>query len=494
MTRPNSRLIVSFIGRADLRSVGLGDAGAEPVRSDDGLGPILRLLDYLTLRGLCRASDTSLLLFDDRPTSDVRRKFCNALRARLPGMGIDAIPVRLHPMDLPAGPTDLNALYYAVWSAIPGGDGRPEEVIFHLSSGTPAMQVTLLLAANCLPLKKARLFETSVEQKAIEIAPPYVIATRENKAVRSRDRSTLSQRARDALLKLTVVDDPLAEAAYATLYKAATRKDSSVTVLIQGPTGSGKWHAAEQFAAWRGGGSVQSLLPPVPSAPTAAASVLIRRLDAWPAQALTGLGAWRVAHPDIAVVGTFRTDVNTSAPLDVIARDGLVGAELVSLPALGARTDVVKLAEAVTERSGIWDGKIKQRLQYELLTDVYPRGLHDLISVLRGAASRSKGEHPERAGYLEAKQLADAGEARALLSECFQVLAGLAFGKGRLSLAQVMSIIEAVVVQSARAEGRKQSEVAELLGCSQQHVANVLRQKIRLSDWHTQLTPNDEAL
>jgi transcriptional regulator of acetoin/glycerol metabolism len=324
------------------------------------------------------------------------------------------------------------------------------------------------------------------------MALPYVIAVRENKAARARDLPRISAAARRRLLPHTVVEDPIVEAAYAALHKAATRRRGTPTVLISGPSGSGKWHAARQFAAWRATEKSEWLSPTLPDSLDAVSTVLIRRLDTWPTEKLLELSSWRLRHADVAVAATWRTDVVPAAPLEAVARHGLVGAEQVPLPALSARRDIVSLGESIAEQNGISDGKIKQRLQYDLLTDVYPRNLHDLKTVLATAASRSKGHHPERAAYLEADHLADVGEAQALLYEAYQVLVGLHFSKGRPNLDEILDIVRALVIRCAQAHGRTEKQVGALLGCSQQAVSKSLKQKIRLSDWKTRLSLSDE--
>lgn len=493
-----SRLIVSFVGDRDLQALGLRTARASeapPVESDQS--PILRLVNHLSAQGLCAPAHTRLMLFDDDgPGQDTRQRFCHQLPQVLREIGLGGLPVERCPIKLQGGPTDLNGLYHGVWSAIPKGSRQPDEIVFHLSSGTPAMQVTLLLAAHCLPIKNVRLYETSREQGTVEVTPPYVLAAREIQRFRSRSRPNLGKKATDTLLPGTVIDDAVVAGAYAALHKAATRRSQSgfaPTLVIGGPSGSGKWHAARQFGHWRGGDVVQWLEPaPIwTEASTTPSTVLVRRLDSWPPEALARLSAWRLSWPQVAVAATWRTDVSAAAPLSVVARDGLQGAEHVLLPALSARSDIVALGKAIASLAGIWDGKLQERLQYELLTDIFPHNLHDLQSVLVTAANLSKGPHPERAAYIEARQVADAAEARSLLGEAFKTLVGLHFGVGRPTLDEVLDLVRAMVVRCAQAEGRTQADVAELLQCSQSTVSKVIQQPIDLRHWRTRLAARD---
>jgi len=174
MARPKRRLIISFIGNTDLKALGINPPRTDPPGPDQS--PIQRLLGGLP-------SDSQavrlVLLDDDRAGVDLRARFCDRLREQLPELGIDGVEVERSPVTLPDGPTDLSALYEQVWKAIPtSGPDSADEVVFHLTSGTPAMQLTLLLASQSLRLDEARLFETSREQGVREFKPPYALALR----------------------------------------------------------------------------------------------------------------------------------------------------------------------------------------------------------------------------------------------------------------------------------------------------------------------------
>jgi hypothetical protein len=458
------RLIVSFIGDRDIKYL--------PPQGED-MSPILRLL--IGLPGGLRPERTRLMLFDDDiPPKRERLDFCERLEAFLPELGLAGLTIERHPIAMPAGPTDMNCLYEAVWAAIPkSSKARADEVVFHFSSGTASMQATLLLAANCLRLDRVRVIETSRQYHVLEMRLPYVLAARDiREQERARARPGLDAEARETLLPETVIDDPLVEAAYAALYKAVVdEKKRPARVLVRGPEGSGKWHAAQQFAHWRGVTTVHWLEAAATPDLPAGVTVLIRHLDTWPAGALARLTLLAAERPDLAMVATLRTDRPQMASPEVLASEGLRGAGQVELPALGVRGDVAALGESLARQLGLKDGLLKERFQHEWLTDVFPRNLHDLKSLLATADLYGPHGHPDRAAYRQARHRL-AAEHR--LAEAWQALAAMDFGPGRPSLDERLAAIRAATVQRVSAQGRTQQETGELLGLSRSTVQAIL--------------------
>jgi len=483
MARPKRRLIISFIGNTDLKALGFNPPRPDQPGPDQS--PIQRLLGGLPSDS---QSVRLVLLDDDRTGADLRARFCDRLREQLPELGIDGVEVEHCPVTLPDGPTDLSALYEQVWKAIPtSGPDSADEVVFHLTSGTPAMQLTLMLASQSLRLDEARLFETSREQGVRELKPPYTLALRrkrERERVAYQSPGSLSDAARKGLLKGTVVEDTLAESAYAALHKAAGNRKQPPRVLISGPTGSGKWHACRQFARWRKCQDPVIWTDPAhcPELPKGT-TLLIRRLDTWPESAWQTLAQLADEHRDLAIAATFRID---RRPTDALV--GLLPVQI-RLPALGARTDVVALAESLAGELGILDGKLKERLQHDLFTNVYPRSLHELKSLLATANAYSPGAHPERKAYLQARDL---HEARQLLDEAWQVLTGMDFGVGRHQLDDVLKAIRAAVVRCALTDGRSQEETGALLGLSQSTISEILKAELDPQLWQS-LTESDHG-
>jgi hypothetical protein len=472
MAKQPTRLILSFIGNTDLKF-------QEPQGNDKS--PILRLLlasldcnTDLQKQRYIPADSTRLILFDDDRDGDARAQFCEKLREQLPELGLAGLTLERYKIEIPKpkSETELTALYEQVWKAIPtSGADSVDEVVFHLSSGTPAMHLTLMLAAESLRLEQSRLFATSREEGVVELKPPYALALR-NKRERDRVKYpkplVLESKVRKELLKNnTVVDDAVVASEYAALYKAATNRKQPQRVLVRGAAGTGKWWACQQFAAWRGAEKViwhdPAQCPEVPDG----ATLLIRWLDAWSEAEMQRLMMLADERRDVAIVATYR--IEQMQPKS--ASEGLRGAVQIELPTLGSRSDVVELGESLARQLGFMDGKIKERLQYELLNDGYPDNLHSLKELLATTGAHSPGKHPERDAYLQAR---DAQEAESLLNEACRVLMNMDFGPERHSLNEVIKDIKFAVVQRASASGRNQEEVAYLLGCSQPTVSSII--------------------
>lgn len=493
-----SRLIISFIGSVDLNCLGI--VVDRPTRPGD-MSPVVRLLCHLAQKKLCPPRSTRLMLFDDRPETGERRQFKEVLAAQLPGLGLGGLRLDLKPLALPGGPTDLHALYESVWANIPTtGPDAADEVLFHISSGTPAMQATLLLASNCLPLKCARLFETSTRGAEEKILPYRLAAQAVNRRIETGPPPRLAKDAFRELLPNTVIDDVLVQATYAALYRAASRsrRADGPDLLLSGPAGSGKLHAAKQFARWRRQGVVTCLSAAdldLDGAFPQRASVIIPHLDDWPADSLVRLQTWRAARPDLAVVATWRTDRLSSAPLSEVARVGLTNASHLALPALSTRSDISRVGEAVAHEAGIWSAKVRQRLDYELKTQVYPQGLHDLRRVLSEAALHSESEHPGQDGHSRARAINDAVRDQDTLRRVLEGIGALRFDPSAgAGLLETLEVVKSLLVRITVARYGTQHESARVLGMSSQWVQKTLRgNAMQLPAWVEQLGPHSAS-
>lgn len=488
--KPFNRLIVSFIGNTDLDYL-------PPIANE--CSPILRLLLALgNIEPHVDPGNTRLLLFDDQKTNakpqqtharprKTRAQFTVELQGLLPECGLGSLQVELKPLVLPTGPTDLNALYEGVRGAIPrSGMDCADEVLFNVTSGTSAMQLTLLLISQALPLRQVRIFENSREQGVQEVRLPYVLAARELNKQPAAANPKLEQNARNRLIPGSIVKNAQVAKAYARLYKAAKSTAYPVRVLVMGATGTGKWHACRQFAVWRETEVREWLTPAVkPDDMPEQATLLIRQLDAWSLQALHSLSALTAQRPDLAIVASYRNDVPAACTdQQSVLSEGLRGAIQVELPALSARADeVVELAMALAQQMGIKVGKLKERFAYDWVTDIYPRNLHDLQSFLATADAGSAGLHPDAAVYRQARNLQNA---RDILAEASKILSAMDFGPERHRLDDVLKVIRATTVRLLREQSLSQERVGLRLGFDQRTVSKIEGEVLDMHLWQTQ--------
>lgn len=468
------RLIVSFVGHQDLKHFQI-DSGPPPQRGADS-SPILRLLQALNDRG--ELGGAKLLLFDDEPASGRRKQFATALtqasqQAGLPVDIPDPVPITGHD-----GPTDLDGLFWAVWDKLnlPAAQ-RPDDIVFHVTSGTPAMHLTMMLAALCL-YERSRIFETSNRPgaSASEIRPPYGIALKKRSRPHASAARGLPDRARNTLLPGLVVEDAVAVAEFAALYRTA-QSTKPPRVLIRGPAGSGKWWAARQFARWRGKGHAQvewldaaslDACPPI----TVKSTILIRHLDRWDEGRLHALQAWCVRNPLAAVAATWRDDRPPRVALNQVTEIGLRAAAQVCLPAFFARDDKLALAKAMAKEQGLLTTKMHARLQHQMLAPSAPKSLHELAQVLAHAASRSDSRNIEREAFDQGLQMLQAQESLAALHAAFERILELRFEDCKLET--VLEDVKHAAVRLASMQGRTHAEIAAILGCSRATVGNWL--------------------
>lgn len=454
---PLRQLVVSFIGRQDINNWG---------KTGEDRSPIFRLVAHLFERPQYPLADTRfLLLWEDDPAKPEQRAFVDTLAQDFEAYGWEDLDFCPTPLVLPRGPTDLDALYSLSWKAILKQKGRGDpEVVFNVTSGTAFMQATLILAAECLPLRRPRLFEMSKQHNVQEILLPYVIASRERRTPRGPTASPhLPEATRRSLLPHTVIDDPAAERAYAAIHKEALQPTVSPRLLVLGPAGSGKWHALRQFAQWRGGREIHRFEQEGPLEVPENACLLIRWLDRWNPQQLETLNTLSARRPDIAIGATFRTDARDALMSIGPARGSLPGATVAVLPSLAVREDFVDLGIAAAERLGIMSGKIRERLQRELerQTRNLPRGLHDLETLVRTAQRHSTGRHPDEAAFKAAAAVLDTEE---MLAELFRRLHALDFAGGEMPFKDVVDDLEKAVVLRVLAVNPSKTAAERLLG------------------------------
>jgi hypothetical protein len=439
------------------------------------MSPVVRLL--ASYPAALVPAETELLLLDDEPGNEERRQFAQELREALPELGLGELTVTLEPVDLPHGATDLDDLYRAVWPLIQRlGRNRDRELVIHFSSGTPAMQFTLTLAAYCSRRAVAKLYETSPRGGVKEMTLPYVLAARE---IRGRDHAApvnrLSREARKSLQDNTVVDNLAVQTAYSALFKAARSGHwPPPRIRIHGPSGSGKWHAAKQFALWRDRPQVMLQDGVDDLEIPEEATVLIRHLDRWSPNGLRRLALLSETRDDIALVASFRSDRAPHAPLRALEESGLLGAAQIEMPALGGRDDVQAVGEAIARQLGMADGKLRARMATEWISDTYPGGMHDLKSLLATAGLQSGGKHAEFSAFNRASQLRKGDD---MLDRAWDKLVALANGGSDIGMDELVKWIEYALVFKTRQLVSSQEKTGERLGISQPRVSEILRNR-----------------
>ncbi len=470
MPRKNkTRLVISFIGDTDVNYI-------TPTERD--MSPILRLLQKLPgTRPIIAPYDTKLVLFvDDKPGETKRADFAADLEQLLPKMGLGDL--QLEPIQIQLDrPTDLRGLYSQLGKFLPKIQVRSyDEVLFHLTSGTPHMTMTLVLYASTLPPSKVRLFQTSRYKDGVdlELQLPYILASREDtRATGGGGGKTLSDDARRDLIKDSVVEDMAAEDVYVGLHELATGRVRHSRALILGPAGSGKWHASRQLAKWRGKPEILLQEPgvvPGDDAILAEATLLVQRLDRWSAADMGALAALRDRRPDVFVAATFRTGQYTAARSAALT-EGLPGAVHLELPPLHRRVDVIRLGEALARKAGISDGRLHTRLQHDWLADRFPRGLHDLETLVTTGALLSEGKHPDRESY---RRVADALLSRDVLDEAWERLENLRFDPPHLTLEDVLNDFRVAAYTFGLTRCRSQPELAKLTGTPQSTISRTI--------------------
>jgi len=470
MAKRKKQLIVSFVGGQDLKHFGLWVGPAWKSDPSDS-SPILRLLRHLATESAADV-DSAILLFDDEPGTGARTEFAACLDSALRDESITRYPeAQVRNITGHSGPTDLGGLFKAVWASLdlPKAD-RPDDIVFHVSSGTPAMHATLMVAAMCL-YERSRMFETSKrsDQGVTAIRPPFKLALKQTVRSHARGALKLSERARNTLNKGLVISDPVVEAEFAALHKAASRP-TAPQVIIRGPAGSGKWQAALQFARWRGK-SHPAIEWNDPQAMTAndarvdcKSTVVIRHLDRWTADELRALQIWTRANPMAAVAATWRDDRRPRVPLSRVTDDGLMTAAHFSLPAFFTREDTIAVAMAMASSPGLHPTHVHERLQYDLLHRSAPRTLHELNTLLAHADSRSPGPHITQDAFGDGIEMRRAQRALDTLHEAFEAILGLAFTPDR-GLEAVLDEVKYATTLLAADHGRTQDDVARILGC-----------------------------
>lgn len=488
MAKKHRTLIVSFIGNTDLECSQKRNAPLrENMEQTDTRklpedGPIFKLLlaqgDPQLFELNTRESETTLLLFDDdKPGKTERKEFCDNLTEILKQNGL-SVEIERAAIAMPKGPTDLDALYGAIGKNIPtSGSDKPDQVIFHISSGTPAMKFSLLLASFYLPLKSSCLVETSRERGVKKVNPPFILAAKAKDRSEKAKQQKLPEKILNNLPSHTVIDDSSVHHKYATLYNyVSKKKKEKKRILVTGATGTGKWHACHQACQWVEDGKsvVQWTEGAQPEVTDETAILMIKHLDSFSSTALEQLNSLASERETLIIMATYRTDNWLQSPGTLAKnRAAMGGACIIELPSLAMRDDIIRLAEALAKKHGIASGKIKERLQLDLLNAVFPNNLHDLESLLITADAASNTKHPETGAVTNEIILNQSNNA---MKDIFRKLNTMEFHEDA-NLPELLNDLKECVIRKAYTIFKTQDAVAKKIGISQTQVYEILKKR-----------------
>ncbi len=469
-------LIVSFIGNTDLKLAGL--APDETPSKPDEQPPLFRVVNDLVSRNLF-GKDDAILILDDRAArgDDRGRRFCAMLEQSVAVLlDVPSIQVTPLPIDI-SNPTDLDRLHKEAVAAIKGTADDRTQVIFNLTSGTPAMHTTLVLAGSYLPLARPRFFESSRERQVVEINLPYMVYVRSRIEVARSPNRQVRQLMKKGdplrgikLPRLTSVADAAVAAVFGAVAKA---RNKEFPVTVAGVTGSGKAYVA-QAAGLNAGLSVCVVdaefarkLPEKPgtTADSTHLNIILRHLESASDELLCDIGQALDRHPDWRWTVTLRSDRAPRAsdsPLYTALRRRLATGGEFLMPPPNLRTDVVELAEHMFEEAGQWPTKVKERFQYELGSAVLADGLHGLRRWVNNAAGLAPTRHTDESAFKAARKQLLAADAIDVLLRATAVLA--AGGCAGFSVPRLIQVVEHATQLIAEAGNRTQDELASRMG------------------------------
>lgn len=473
-------LLVSFIGDRDLDLFGLPGKSArtrEPQPNERS--PLLRVVDDLIERNLFAAGSSILLLDDREPKGDSRGRTYAAMLEQYVAqlLNVDAVCVNPHPLDI-ADPTDLDRLHKKVVEVMKSYATEQSDVLINLTSGTPAMHTTLVLAASYLPLKRPRFFKSSQFDDVNEIQLPYMVYVKRRIEVdRAPNRNVRAAlRNVDPLAgirwpALTVRSDPAVAMILAAIARARCKP---LPILVAGPTGSGKTRAALTGAFNAGlepreiDAQCEAHLPSSLDAnrPGKRVNLIIKHLECASESLLRDIGSALDAQPDVCWSATVRTDhpaLGIDSPLHAEIRHRLsTGGEFV-LPSPSQRTDIVEVAESMFEELGQWPSKVKERFQYDLATAALPDGFHTLRRLVAAAAALSPTRHTSEKAFRTAEKQAEALRAAHVLQ---RATAALCAGGWGLPVTDLLKVVEHATLLVAEAANHTQDQLSGQLGYS----------------------------
>ena len=213
------KILVSWIGRTDLRAVTEGDSV--------GLGPIAQAIRAVSF--------DQVLLLNNFPEAEVK-PYLSWLQS------IKKLPVSYSQAAL-ISPTNFTEIYEAAVAAVQKchiDNGSDIDLTFHLSPGTPAMAaVWILIAAGRYP---AQLIESSREKGVNNVTIPFEIAAEYLPRLRDKEDLRIQERCAAIPPNLPAFEEIIHQSdTMKRLVERARRvAPRNLPVLIEGESGTGK--------------------------------------------------------------------------------------------------------------------------------------------------------------------------------------------------------------------------------------------------------------
>ena len=341
-------LLVCWLGNTDLRASQSSTAGE--------LGPIASALKSMPFDALHLISDHS---------QEISKAYVSWLSATA------GVCVHLHETSL-SSPTHYEEIYRASDEVLSGlGNGKADQLTFHLSPGTPAMAaVWIILSKTKYP---AQLIESSREQGVRVVSFPFDLAAEYvpgRTALADADWQRLTQGLPEAAPEFDRIVhrcQPMRQ----LVAKARLLAQRSVPVLIQGESGTGK----ELFARAMHKASPRSAGPFVAVNCGAIPQELIdAELFGHEKGAFTGAATARVGYFEAADGGTLFLDEIGELPLASQVRllRVLQEAEVTRLGATKPRPIDIRVIAATNRvlAQEVAQGRFREDLYYRLAVGV----------------------------------------------------------------------------------------------------------------------------